>query len=144
MDAAGLIELKDVLGFYQTQYEATDRLWTYFATVSLALVGYSLGSDRLSRSIVETFVAVAAYVIFCIGNHAALSAAQEQLVSLAALARQKGAGNLHIVLSPFTTQDVNWYYWSVVVAVCMVLVVTCWLHRSGRTAGALMATTTPP
>src|SRR5689334_15008338 len=99
MDSA-LIQLKDALDLYQVQYGATDRLWTYFSTVSLALVSYAIGSDRLSKSFIETAVVLATYLVFCIGNHAALSAAQAQLVSLGKMAKGLGADRVGVVLEP--------------------------------------------
>ena len=71
MDTSGLSELKTVLDLYQAQYNATDKLWTYFSTVTLAVLGFSVGSDRVSQSFLEASIVVVGYVVFCFGNYRA-------------------------------------------------------------------------
>ncbi len=34
----------ELLGVYQTQYAQTDKLWSYFGTVTLAVLAFTLGS----------------------------------------------------------------------------------------------------
>src|SRR3954471_13258258 len=85
-----LAVLKAAMDMYQAQYAATDKLWAYFSTVSLALVAYTISSDKVTRVFPEALTAVLAYLVFCAGNFAALSAAQRQLHSLAEIVKTHG------------------------------------------------------
>jgi hypothetical protein len=104
---------------YQAQYTATDKLWAYFSTVSLALVAYTISSDKVTRVFPEAVAAVAAYLTFCVGNFSALSAAQEQLLALARIVRTQGSqhklteDNFRV----FSSQEVAWFYWLVVAVI---------------------------
>jgi hypothetical protein len=68
MTAPELLELKAALDLYANQYGATDKLWAYFSSVTLAVLGFSVASDKVSKSFVEASVVVAGYVVFCVGN----------------------------------------------------------------------------
>lgn len=39
MTGAELSELKTALDLYASQYGATDKLWTYFSSITLAVLG---------------------------------------------------------------------------------------------------------
>jgi hypothetical protein len=45
-----LAVLKSVMDIYQAQYSATDKLWGYFSPVTLALVAYTISSDKVFES----------------------------------------------------------------------------------------------
>lgn len=75
------------MDMYQAQYTATDKLWGYFSVVSLALVAYTISSEKVTRIFPEALAVLTAYVVFCFGNFAALEASQRQLVALADLLR---------------------------------------------------------
>ncbi len=109
-------ELKSALEMYQAQYASTDKLWGYFSTVTLALVAYTISSDKVTRIFPEAIAAIGAYIAFCFGNFAALSASQQQLGTLAEIVRSRG-GSLGADLSsfrPFATGQIAIFYWAVV------------------------------
>lgn len=121
MDILNFSDLKAALDLYQTQYSATDKLWAYFSTVSLTLLGFSIGSDKLSKSFAEPVIIVIAYVIFCIGNFLALYSAQKQLVEFSRIARLT-AENVHLQLFslyPIEPPRIAVFYWCVVIAICL-------------------------
>ena len=66
------------MDLYIAQYNATDKLWAYFSTVTVAVLGFSVGSDKVSKSFLEASVVVIGYVVFCIGNYRALALAQQR------------------------------------------------------------------
>lgn len=136
MDTSQLNEVKAALDLYLAQYNATDKLWAYFSTVTLAVLGFSIGSDKVSKSFLESSVVVIGYVVFCFGNSQALMLAQEQLVQFADLARQV-AGKHDVAMSaliPISVVNAERYYWAVVVAVCAgILLITT--RRQRRVQG---------
>src|SRR5258708_4934922 len=108
MEVGNLTEVKAALDLYQAQYNATDKLWAYFSTVTLAVIGFSIASEKASKSFVEASIVATGYLLFCFGNFQALFLSQKQLVQFAELAR--GVSKKHKVtmdeLIPFAPERV--------------------------------------
>ena len=130
-DPAALTAVKAALDLYLAQYSATDRLRAYFSTVTIAVLGFSVGSDKVSKSFLEASIVVAGYVVFCVGNYRALALAQAQLIQFAALAQ--GVAARHKVdmsaLKAFSVDDDTKFCWAVVVAVCAGILVITYRRR---------------
>lgn len=128
--------LKTAMDMYQAQYAATDKLWAYFSTVSLALVAYTISSDKVTRVVPEALAAVVAYLVFCTGNFAALSAAQRQLCSLAEIVKTQGKPhNLDVEnFKVFTSLEVGGFYWAVVVVIVLASLGLAWHRGRSQTA----------
>jgi len=125
--------LKTAMDMYQAQYSATDMLWAYFSTVSLALVAYTISSDKVTRLFPEATLAVCVYIVFCVGNFAALTASQKQLQALAALVLKHGAEHeISAAAFPvFSAVQVGSFYWGVVGVISVGSLGLAW-HRARR------------
>lgn len=123
-----LLTLKEAFDLYQTQYSQVDKLWSYFGTITLAVLGFSIGSDKATKSIKEAAIIIFGYLVFCAGNFKALSHAQEQLVDFAGMAmRAANAKGIEMKsLEPLSTSSMSWFYWCVVVAVCAGIAFITW------------------
>lgn len=132
MTGAELSELKTALDLYASQYAATDRLWTYFSSVTLALLGFTVASDKVGKSLLEAVVVVLGYVVFCVGNFSALHLSHRQLIEFAAIVRPI-AERHHVpltTLQPLAAESVTVFYWSVVGAVCLGILLIAWRRHS--------------
>ena len=120
--------LKTAMDMYQSQYAATDKLWAYFSTVSLALVAYTISSEKVTRVFPEAIAGISTYIVFCLGNFLALSASQDQLVALAKIVRDQGAAqNLDLKsFRPFLASEVASFYWFVVSAIVTASLALAW------------------
>ena len=131
-----LQDLKAVLDLYLAQYSATDKLWAYFSTVTLAVIGFSVGSEKVSKSFLEASVVVGGYLVFCVGNYKALSRSQDQLVQFADLAR--AVADKHNVpmtaLVPFESAHTGAFYWAVALAVGTSVLLITWRRRRAANA----------
>ena len=128
MTGPELTELKAALDLYASQYGATDKLWAYFSSVTLAVLGFSVASDKVSRSFLEASIVVIGYVVFCVGNFSALYLSHQQLIEFAAIARPV-ASKFQVALTtlePFPAASVARFYWAVVVAVCAGVLFITW------------------
>lgn len=132
MNGTEFAELKSALDLYASQYSATDKLWAYFSSVTLAVLGFSVASDKVSKSFVEATVVVLGYVVFCIGNFSALYLSHRQLIEFAAIARPVAQkyGVALTTLEPLAPISVASFYWAVVVAVCGGILFITW-RRAG-------------
>lgn len=123
-----LTVLKAAIDMYQSQYAATDKLWAYFSTVSLAFAAFTISSEKVTRLFPEACTAVVVYLIFCVGNFNALLLAQRQLQVLAAIAYAHGQshGVTPGTFPVFSTGRVALFYWAVVVVITMASIVLAW------------------
>jgi hypothetical protein len=131
LDPSSLNAVKAALDLYLAQYNATDKLWAYFATVTLAVIGFSVGSDKVSKSFLEAAIVAVGYVVFSVGNFQALMLAQKQLIQFAALARRV-AGQHSVQMSalePFPVAEEACFYWAVVIAVCAGILLITYQRR---------------
>jgi len=135
MEVGNFAEVKAALDLYLAQYDATDKLWAYFSSVTLAVIGFTIASEKASKSFVEASIVAAGYLVFCFGNFQALILSQKQLVRFAELARE--VSNNHKVtmdaLIPFAPQRVAWFYWLVAAAVALSVLVITWRRRQHST-----------
>jgi hypothetical protein len=129
LDINSLNAIKAAIDLYLAQYGATDKLWIYFAVVTLGVLAFSVASERVSQSFLEAAIVAIGYVVFSVGNYQALMAAHKQLIQFAALARR--VANQYDVEMPdlalFPIAEQACFYWGVVIAVCAaILLIT---HR---------------
>jgi len=133
MDKDQMNELKASLDLYQAQYSATDKLWAYFSTITLAVLGFSIGSDKVSESFFEATLVVIGYLVFCVGNFQALDQAQRQLIQFADLARSV-AEKFNVPMSalkPIGVSRERKFYWAVVTAVCLGILLITYRRQCG-------------
>jgi hypothetical protein len=137
MNTDTLALFKVAMSMYQAQYTATDRLWGYFSAVSLAVVAYTISSEKITRVFPEAMTVVITYIVFCLGNFAALAASQKQLLMLAGVVRSRGAsaGLNASSFQPFSVTDLRGFYGAVVLVICAASLLLAW-HRGRRNAGS--------
>lgn len=124
--------VKEAVDLYQAQYAQVDKLWSYFGTITIAVLGFSVGSDKVTKSILEATIVILGYVVFCMGNFNAIALAQKQLLQFSniVLITSKNAGIELTSLTPFSVEQIQTFYWAVVVAVSGgILLITLRRHR---------------
>lgn len=135
MNPEALALFKLAIDMYQAQYSATDRLWGYFSAVSLAVVAYTISSEKVTRVFPQAVTVVVAYLVFCVGNFGALSMAQRQLVVIAEVVRAHGklAGIDAAAFQPYSVAQVQGFYIAVVSTICLATLLLAW-HRGRHPA----------
>lgn len=105
----------EAFNMFQAQYDQVDKLWNYFGVISLAIAGFTIGSEKATRTIWEPIVIVIGYLSFCIGNFQALINGHGFLVTLADryndLAVDQGLNHLKV----HTVDEVTAFYVLVVI-----------------------------
>lgn len=73
------ISLKDAFDIYQKQSDSIHKLWAYFQFISLAVLGYTVGSEK-SNWVGTTYVLIAvSYFIFAAANQWVIVFSQKEL-----------------------------------------------------------------
>jgi hypothetical protein len=73
------ISLKDAFDIYQKQSDSIHKLWAYFQVISLAVLGYTIGSDKTHWSDSTYKLIAASYLIFAIANQWVVIFSQKEL-----------------------------------------------------------------
>lgn len=88
------ITLKEIIEIYQEQYSQTNDIWNYFSTVTLAVLGFTIGSDKIVKSLKDS-ITTYWFCKSCKKN-------QSQELSF---------------LNPMSDSDISIFYWLVVISV---------------------------
>lgn len=73
------ISLKDAFDIYQKQSDSVHKLWGYFQIVSIAVLGYTVGSDKGQWSQTTYIIIAASYVFFACCNQWVVVLSQKEL-----------------------------------------------------------------
>ena len=74
-----IVSFKEASDIYQKQCDGVHRLWTYFQVVSLAVLGYTIGSDKSHWQTSSYLILAFSYLVFALGNHWVLVLSQTEL-----------------------------------------------------------------
>lgn len=118
--STSLGDLKTLFDMYHSQMDITDKLWTYFQVITLTIVGFTVGSNKITHSRRDAGIVIGAYVVFCAGNFSALWQAQNTLVSLGGVVTSC-AEKLNVAVNIFllTPKLIACFYWPMVLAVAV-------------------------
>lgn len=132
--------LKEALDIYQTQYTQVDKLWSYFGTFTLAILGFTIGSEKATKSVKEVATIIIGYLVFCTGNFKALFLGQKQLKEFAGLVEEAAKAKQVKLdsLQPLPPDDIARYYWCVVTAVCVGVIFIAWKRQRDAKNAAKM------
>jgi len=121
----------DAINLYQTQYTQVDKLWGYFSVVSLAVVGFVVGREKVTQKFNESVIIIIAYMVFCYGNHLALIEGQAQLQQFYDIVVNLAVDTkLNVsTMEPFSTQDVKSFHLSVVGAISIGILLVSWFRH---------------
>ena len=84
------MELNEAIGLFQTQIVNMDTIWAYYSTATLAVLGFTVASEKATRSRNEIRIVQLGYVLFAIGNAFSISASQNSLIELGKLVISAG------------------------------------------------------
>lgn len=73
------VSLKDAFDIYQKQSDSLHKLWAYFQAVSLAVLAYTVGSDKAQWSIWTYALISLSYIFFAISNQYVVALSQHEL-----------------------------------------------------------------
>lgn len=74
------MSLKEVFDIYQKQSDSVHKLWAYFQVVSLAVLGYTIGSDKAQWGTGTYLLIAASYCFFAVANQWVIVFSQRELV----------------------------------------------------------------
>ncbi|WP_163931282.1 hypothetical protein [Paraferrimonas sp. SM1919] len=128
----------NAFNMYQAQYSQVDKIWNYFGIVSLAVAGFTIGSEQATKTIKEPIFILLGYIVFCIGNYRALTTGHEFLYQLACHYNQLAKPFKLDKLDIAATADIKQFYIGVVCTFCVAIVAVAYgrltLSQANHTA----------
>jgi hypothetical protein len=73
------VSLKDAFDVYQKQSDSLHKLWAYFQVVSLAVLGYTIGTDKSQWSIWTYVLVSLSYGFFAVASQYVVALSQHEL-----------------------------------------------------------------
>jgi hypothetical protein len=73
------ISLKEAFDIYQKQSDSLHKIWAYFQVVSIAVLGYTVGSEKAHWSVWTYSLISISYGFFAMSNHYVLALSQKEL-----------------------------------------------------------------
>ncbi len=116
--------LAESIKFYQEQVRIVDRIWWYFYTVTIAILGFTIGSDAATNSLWEVGIICIGYVAFSVGSATSLRKGQSDLKTFAELVET----GFSIKLKPLSCKRVV-IFQGVVVFVVVTAVIGTYCNR---------------
>jgi hypothetical protein len=78
-NAAQPLSLKDAFDIYQKQSDSVHRLWAYFQVVSVAVLAYTVGTEKTQWSTPTYFLIGLSYILFAGANQWVLLISQREM-----------------------------------------------------------------
>lgn len=116
------MELHEAIGLFQSQIVNMDSLWAYYSSATLAVLGFTVTSEKATRSRHEISVIQLGYLLFSIGNAFAIAASQASLIELGYLVT--GAGGSAELANVFSVFEVMVFHVVVTLSVLVMIEVT--------------------
>jgi hypothetical protein len=116
------MELHQALDLFQNQVVNTNSMWAYYSSATLFVLGFTVASEKATRSRHEISAIQIGYLLFTIGNGLAIYAAQGALVELGVLVKEAG-GSVKLA-STFTQMQVLLFHGAITTSVLLVIEVT--------------------
>ncbi len=82
------VTLKDTFDIYQKQSDSVHKLWAYFQVVSLAVLGYTVGSEKAQWSDWTYALIAGSYTCFALANQWVIVASQRELATFGDAVRE--------------------------------------------------------
>ena len=105
-----------------------DSLWAYFSSATLAVLGFTVASEKATRSRHEISVIQLGYLLFAIGNAFAIASSQTTLIELGHLVTTSGGSEK--LVNVFSVVKVIAFHVAVSLSVLSIIEVTYRYNKS--------------
>jgi hypothetical protein len=75
--------LKEAFVVFNDHRELVAQLWSFFSAATLAVLGFTVGSDRATQGRAETHCIQVGYAVFALGNLCAIFVSQQEVERMA-------------------------------------------------------------
>ena len=108
------ISLKEAFDIYQKHSDSLHRLWAYFQVVSLAVLGYTIGSEKANWATSTYLLIAGSYFFFAVANQWVIVLSQRELEAfggaVAEAAKNCGAVGKKLIVQPVNSKKVAFFH----------------------------------
>ncbi|MEX2165022.1 MAG: hypothetical protein WD823_12375 [Sulfuricaulis sp.] len=135
--------LLKLMEIYQYQTELVDKGWQYFSIVTLGILGFTIGTEKLELRFTHKLLIVVGYIVFSVGNLIAILSAQRLAVRFTSLLnieiQKLNLEPLIGMYKPFSVFQLAVFYISILIVVIGIVLYIGW-ERDGRSNKRLQPT----
>ncbi len=128
--------LKEAFDIYQKQSDGIHKLWGYFQVVSLAVLGYTLGTDKSQWGTATYMFVGLSYIFFAIANQIVVVVSQDELAKFSeavnAAAKESGPIGEKLKLSSIRPKAVAFFH-SVSAIIVLAAITAAWFDKCSGT-----------
>lgn len=125
---------QQTMAMVQQQTGLVDNIWTYFSTVTLGVLGFTIGSKMATMNRKVLAVVMTSYVAFCVCNFSSLRRAHSCLVLMAehlnSFTVDDRLKEIARALQPFPLMEITVFFWGVVVVALVAMGVAYWFKKT--------------
>ncbi len=124
------MELHETLGLFQNQIVNMNSLWSYYSSATLAVLGFTVASEKATRSRHEISFIQLGYLLFSIGNAFAITVSQTTLIEIGNLVTKSGGSEK--LANSFSVIEVMVFHIVVTLSVLLIIEVTYRYNKSSK------------
>ena len=122
------MELNEAIGLFQNQVSNMDSLWAYYSSAVLAVLGFTIASDKATRSRHEIAAIQIGFTLFSVGNALAIAGSQKSLIAISQLVCL--AGGEKELAEVFSIPQVIAFHAVVTISILIIIEVTFRYNKS--------------
>jgi hypothetical protein len=131
------LTLKEAFDIYQKQSDSIHKIWAYFQMISVAVLGYTIGSNKDQWG-AETYCLIAgSYLLFAIANQAAIIFSQKELYkfgyAVKVAAENSGVVGKQLVIETIMPWKVALFH-TLATTVILAAIFVTWHDKSSKAA----------
>jgi hypothetical protein len=131
------VSLKDAFDIYQKQSDSLHKLWAYFQIASVAVLGYTVGSDKSLWGNWTYIVVAFGYFIVAFSNGLVIMVSQLELAKFAAAVNEAAAAggpiSRKLTIRAMPSSVVGWFH-TVVSVIVLAAIAQAWYDKCGQTS----------
>lgn len=124
------INLKEAFDIYQKQSDTTHKIWAYFQIVSIAVLGYTVGSEKIHWGNSTYLLISASYVLFAIANQIVIISSHRELEAFG-MAVNEAAKQSDFIGNKFSVKTVQpifvWIFHTIAIMIVLIAIWVTWL-----------------
>ena len=132
------LSVTDAYDMYQKHSEGAHKLWAYYSVVSLAVLGYTIGTDKNEWASLTFIVIGLSYFLFAFGNRRLLVESQREVERFALLFNSLASavpemsvpGRGFVSVTAVDPKTANLFHWGITVLVLLAILLT-WGQKVG-------------
>jgi hypothetical protein len=126
MSDTSTLGIKEAFEVYSKHRDVIVQMWSFYSAGTLAILGYTIGSEKATRGWPEIGALLLGYAVFAVGNAWAVVSSQRELQAMAcgiALLLENDPLAPYFAVNPIEASHFIAFYAAVSTGVCLAIII---------------------